>query len=164
MNTARAWYWIALGIFALGLNGEYKSGNLPGMHRVVARAESVFCQVATRAEHSFAVARVLMERSAQEVASQDFSADGQFDEPILAEHQVDLARAQARLDRMRATLERAQAERVRVLQRSGAHLSTAAGRRIVVVCPETGQRIEVAMPDFSGVEAVVRDIPVGDSF
>jgi len=164
MNTAKAWYWIALGIVALGLNSEYQQGDLPGMHRIAARAESAFCHVATRAEQTFAVAKFLMSSPMSGPARAFVSPGFPSDDQVLAMHQAELDRAQARLDAFRASLERAQADRVRARDRFAAHLSAAANRRMVVVCPETGQRIEVAVPDLSDLDSEIRDIQVDDSF
>src|SRR5882757_2400253 len=94
MNN-KALYWIALGVFALGLNSEYQKGSLPLAHRVADRAEAVLCQVAARAEQTWAMARVLSGR-------QEFRVDDQFlarqqaeADQVLAEHQADLAQAMA---------------------------------------------------------------------
>jgi uncharacterized protein (DUF2252 family) len=155
MNTAKAWYWIALGIFALGLSNEYQNGGLPVLHQVADRTETVLCRIVGRAEQSLAMARVIMESPRQEFAT---------DELFVVQRQVDLARAQAKLDRMRAIMERARADQVRVLQRQSSYLSRASERRVVVVCPKTGKQIEVEMPDLSGLDSEIRKMQVDDTF
>ena len=70
MNN-KALYWIALGVFALGLNSEYQQGNLSLIHRVADHTGAVICKIATRAKQTLAVARVLTGR-------QVGSADDQF--------------------------------------------------------------------------------------
>src|SRR5436190_16755711 len=92
MNN-KALYWIALGVFAFGLNSEYQQGNLSLAHRIAGHAGAVLCKIATRAEQTLAVARVL-------TGSQQSSVDNQFIalqqaevDRALAEHQAEIARA-----------------------------------------------------------------------
>jgi len=169
MNN-KALYWIALGVFALGLNSEYQKGNLPLAHRIADRAGAVLCQIATRAEQTWAVASVLTGRSAPELRVDDqFLARQQPEvERVMAEHQADLDRAmalrqvdldrvQAKLDRMHSAIERAQMVRVRVLERTRFNLSNATNRRIVV-CPQSGTRVSVdAEPDVADLSVDVDD-------
>jgi hypothetical protein len=72
MNAAnKAWYWLAVGVLALGLNGYYQDGGLHGVHRLancarlrVAETRAQFSQVATAAEVTFAnPTRVRCDRS-----------------------------------------------------------------------------------------------------
>ena len=159
MNN-KALYWIALGVFALGLNSEYQQGNLSLAHRVAGHAGAVLCKIATRAEQTLAVARVL-------TGSQQSSVDDQFIalqqaevDRALAEHQAEMARAMAlrqgdmdriqrRLDRVHMVVDRAQLSKMRILERTRFKLSNAATRRIVM-CPETGTRVMVdADPDIA---------------
>lgn len=176
MNT-KALYWIALGAFALALNSEYRNGNFPLAHRVADRAEAVFCRIASQAEQSLAMSRVLTGRPRPE-----FRVDDQFParqqaqvERVMAEHQrdldramalrqVDLDRVQQRLARMQAVLERAQLKRVRVLERTRFKLTNAANRRIVI-CPTTGTRISLKPgAGLADIDDDLSDIEVGDSF
>ncbi len=164
MNN-KALYWIALGVFALGLNSEYQKGNLPLAQRVADRAGAVLCQIATRAEQTWAVAGVLTGRSAPELRVDDqFLARQQAEvERVMAEHQADLDRAMAlrqvdldrvqeKLDRMHSAIERAQMVRVRVLERTRFKLSNATNRRIIV-CPQSGTRVSVdADPDVADLD------------
>ena len=176
MNT-KALYWIALGVFALGLNSEYQKGNLPLAHRVADRAQAVFCQVATRAEQTWALAQVLtghqdlplddqfLARQQEEIDR--LMAERQADvEQVMSEHQADLDRAmdlrradldrvQQKLDRMHIVLNRVQVEKLRKLERVRFNLSDATARRIVV-CPQTGVRVAVAdQPDDADVAVAV---------
>ena len=167
MNS-KALYWIALGVFALGLNSEYQKGNLQLAHRVADRAEALLCQVAARAEQTWAVARVLSGR-------QEFRVDDQFlarqqteVDRVMAEHQGDLARAMAlreadmdriqqRLDRMHVVLDRAQMSKLRVLERTRFKLANATSRRIVI-CPQTGTHVTVdTKPDIADLNIDVDD-------
>ncbi|MFY9560680.1 MAG: hypothetical protein WAQ52_10640 [Terriglobales bacterium] len=175
MNN-KALYWIALGVFALGLNSEYQRGNLPLAHRVADRAEAVLCRIATRAEQTLAVARVWT--GWQEVRVDDqFLARQQAEvDRVMAEHQadlqrvmalpqVDLDRLQARLDRMHVVLNRAQMAKVRVLDRTRFQLTDATNRRMIVICPKTGAKVSVKPgADLADIDDDLSDVEVGDSF
>jgi hypothetical protein len=167
MNN-QALYWIALGVLALGMNSEYQKGNLPLAHRVADRAGVVLCHVTAKAEQVLALARVL-------TRGQEFSVDDQFlahqqaeVDRVLAEHQADLDRVMAvrevnldrvqrKLDRMHIMLDRVQVEKVRKLERVRFKLANANSRRMVVVCPETGDPITIESdsdaPDLSDLDA-----------
>lgn len=176
MNN-KALYWIVLGAFALALNSEYRNGNLPLAHRVADRAGAVFCRIASHAEQSLAMARVLTGRPRPEFRIDDQSLAHQqaLVERVMAEHQgdldramalrqVDLDRVQAKLDRMHVVLDRAQLEKVRVLERSRFTLTNAANRHIVI-CPSTGAKISVKpAADLADINGELSDIEVGDSF
>ncbi len=56
MNTNKAAYWIALGVFALTLNSEYRHGSFVPLHRVAEHAGSALCRITARAEKTLAVA------------------------------------------------------------------------------------------------------------
>ncbi|MBI3477755.1 MAG: hypothetical protein HY010_18635 [Acidobacteria bacterium] len=160
MNS-KALYWIALGIFALALNSEYRLGNLPLANRVVGRAEGVLCQVATKAEQTLAVAKLLIGQ--QDLPSSDsFSALQQAEvERVLAEHQAEVERAMAlrqanmdriqqKLDRVQLVMDRSQVKKLRVLQRTRFKFSNVNTQHFVF-CPHTGTRVTVN----SGPEVVV---------
>jgi len=153
-------YWIALGVFALGLNSEYQQGNLSLAHRVAGHAGAVLCKIATRAEQTLAVARVLTGRQQSSVDDQFIALHQAEVDRALAEHQAEMARAMAlrqgdmdriqrRLDRVHMVVDRAQLSKMRILERTRFKLSNAATRRIVV-CPQTGTRVMVdADPDIA---------------
>ena len=58
MNAAnRAWYWLAAGVLALGLNGYYQDGGFQGLHRLagctrlsLAQTRGQFSEMATLAQ------------------------------------------------------------------------------------------------------------------
>jgi len=152
MNN-KALYWIALGVFALALNSEYHRGNLPLANRVVGRAEGVLCQVATKAEQTLAVAKLLIGQ--QDLPSPDsFSALQQAEvDRVLAEHQAEMERAMAlrqadmdriqqKLDRVRVVMDRSQMTKLRVLQRTHFKFSNFNNQHFVF-CPQTGTRVTV---------------------
>ena len=172
MNTTKAIYWIALGTFALALNSEYQNGKFPALHRAADRAGCVLCRAAGHAEQSLAMARIQTNRPRPEfrLDEQLLARQQAQVERVLAEHQTDLNRAMAlrqvdldrvqqKLDRMQQVLERTQFKRVRVLERSRFKLSKAANRRMIVVCPKTGEKISIdADTDVSDMDTNLPEI------
>jgi ribosomal protein S19 len=154
MDTNKAAYWIALGVFALALNSEYQHGRFVALHRVSEHAGSALCRMAARAEQTVAVARVF-------VRGERFPVDGLLaasDGAEMARAQVDLLRdqawdkaeflrdglqAQADVIRAQAETQRADLEQIRVRMRSQIRLARMVDRRVMVVCPKTGVRIAV---------------------
>lgn len=152
MNTDKAAYWIALGVLVLGLSSEYRHGNFVALHRVAERTGFLLCRIATRAEQTLAVARVLTSRGGFPV-----------DSALVSASRVEMARAQAELlrgqawdeaellrdeirgDEIRAQAEmrRTEVEQIRFRARSEFRLARAANHRVMVVCPKTGTRIAV---------------------
>jgi hypothetical protein len=163
MNS-KALYWIALGVFALGLHSEYQKGNLPLVRCVADRASAALGQAATRAEQTWALARVLTGHQEFRVADDQFVAVQQSEiDRVMAQHQADLARAMAmreadmnrlqeKLDRMHMVLDRAQSSKLRVLERTRFQLSRVGNRTFI--CPHTGRRVTVNAPDVSVDPAV----------
>lgn len=158
MDANRAAYWIALGVFALALNSEYRHGSFAPLHRVSEFAGSALCRMAARAEQNLAVARVLTSREPFPVDELPVAADG----AEMARAQGELLRDQARdeaellrdrlreevqahADVVRAEVEaqRAEIEQTRIRMRSQFRLARAVNRRVMVVCPKTGVRIAV---------------------
>jgi hypothetical protein len=171
MNTNKAAYWIAVGVFALALNSEYRHGSFVPLHRVSEYASSTLCRLATRAEQTLAVARFLTGR--QEFAADDLLAANSGAE--MARVQSELLRDQARdeaellrdgvqaqADVIRAQVETqfAEAEQIRVRMRSQFRLARAVNRRVTVVCPKTGARIVVG----AGMRQADVSPDVDDSF
>lgn len=179
MNN-KSLYWIALGVFALGLNSEYQKGNLPLAHRVADRAGAIYCQVASRAQQTWVLARVLTGHQDFPVADELLAlkraeldramADRQAAlDRFVAEHQAELDRAQYRrqvdldhvqqkLDRVHVVLDQVQVEKLRKLELVRYKVSNAIGRR-VVVCPQTGVRVMVdAQPDVEDAADVSIDV------
>ena len=158
MDTNKAAYWIALGVFALALNSEYQHGRFVALHRVSEHAGSALCRVAARAEQTVVVARVFTSR--ERFTVDDLLAASERAE--MARAQVELLRDQARdkaelfRDRLRdevlaqadviraqAEVQRAEVEQIRVRMRSQVRLARTVDRRVMVVCPKTGVRIAV---------------------
>ncbi len=184
MNTNKAAYWIALGVFALALNSEYQHGSFVPLHRVAACAGVAVRRIATRAEQSLAVATGRMSRRGLPVDDLLASADGaemaRAQSELLREQARDQAellrdrvreqvreqlrkeiRARADVIRAQAEMQRAEIEQMRWHTRSQFSLARTADRRVMVVCPKTGVR--VAVKDGSNLAEGSPEIDVEDS-
>ena len=162
MNTNKAAYWIALGVFAVALNNEYRHGSFMPLHRVAQYAGSALCRITAHAEQTLAVARV---PTRVPIRSEVFPVDGlsaATGGAEMARAQGELLREQARdevellRDRLReevqaqadairaqAEVRRAEVEQIRLRVRSQFRLARTVDRRVTVVCPKTGVRIAV---------------------
>jgi hypothetical protein len=158
MNTNKAAYWIALGVFAVALNSEYRQGSFVPLHRVAEYAGSALCRITARAEQTLAVAGV-------PITSEVFPVDGlsaatggaemaRAQGEVLREQARDEAellrdrlreevQAQADAIRARSETQRAEVEQIRLRVRSQFRLARTVDRRVTVVCPKAGVRIAV---------------------
>src|SRR5262249_13977960 len=94
--TPKALYWIALGVFALGINSEYKNGGFPLAHQAAGRAEAVMCRTVSRVEQTLVLAGILKGAPGREWPTEEFVAEQQAQvERVMAEHQAQLDRAMA---------------------------------------------------------------------
>jgi hypothetical protein len=154
MNTNKAAYWIALGVFALALNSEYQHGSFVALHRVSEYASSALCRMATRAGQTLAVARALTSRERFPVDGLVAATGGAEMVRVEGELLRDQARDEAELLRdgvhaqaavigAQAETQRAETEQIRLRVRSQFRLARAVNRRVTEVCPKTGARIVV---------------------
>jgi hypothetical protein len=158
MDTNKAAYWIALGVFALALNSEYRHGSFVGLHRVAEYAGSALCRMATRAEQTLAVARVLTSRERFSVdglvaatggagmtrGQGELVRDQARDEAELLRDRVrEEVHAQADVVRAQAEVQRAEVGQIRLRMRSQFRLARTVDRHVTVICPKTGVRIAV---------------------
>ena len=169
MNT-KALYWIALGTFALALNSEYREGGLPLAHQVAQRAQATYCQIAARAEQTLEVAGLLNGHQERIVPTDEFIAQHQAEidramareqanlnremalrqaelNRAMAIRQAELARVQERLGRVQVVMDRVQVEKFQKLANFKFNFNEGHGRKTIVVCPETGAKIAVDVPD-----------------
>jgi hypothetical protein len=175
MDTNKTAYWVALGVFALALNSEYRHGSFVTLHRVSEFAGSALCRMAAHAEQTLAVARVLTSREPFPVDDRPVAADGAEmaraqgellrdqarDEAELLRHRLrEELHAQADVFRAQAEAHRAEIEQVRMRMRSQIRLAHAVNRRVTVVCPKTAVRIAVN----AGMRLVEVSPDVEDSF
>lgn len=156
-----AWYWLAAGVLALGLNGYYQDGGLPVLHRLstcartrVAETRVQYSQVATLAEVAMADhARLRCDRAVP-TAAVAVSAG------IPSHAQARLGELQMRLETMEAARVQARVQQVmarREMRRAQVELRNGQIR----VTTDQGQ-VQVALPPLPHVEVVVPQRPLVD--
>ena len=62
MRTEQAWYWLAAGVVALGLNGAYQDGQLGWAHNLVGQATEYVQRVGERGKQYVAMTEVMLGR------------------------------------------------------------------------------------------------------
>ncbi|SRR6266404_3068660 len=153
MDTNKAAYWIALGVFALALNSEYRHGSFVPLHRVVEHTGSALCRITARAERTLAVASLRARNDGSwmdDVPAAPGGAEmarvqGELlrDQTWEAEVLRDGLHARADAIRAQAEVQRAEIEQVRMRVRSQFRIARTVDRRVTVFCPKTGVRIAV---------------------
>jgi hypothetical protein len=177
MNANKAAYWIALGVLALGLNSEYRHGNFVALHRITGHADSLLCQMSTRAAQTLAFARLLSSREAQpadallgstdaaELARDQAEAirERALDRSELVGNRVrDQLLAQADAMRLQVEMQRDEIEQIRARTRARFSLVRTVNPRVTIVCPKTGKRVVVN--DAMDSADISPDIEIQDNF
>ncbi|HLX75954.1 MAG TPA: hypothetical protein VKR26_14500 [Terriglobales bacterium] len=157
-----AWYWLAAGVLALGLNGYYQDGGFQGLHRLatgtclaVNQARAQIGQIATLAEVAMADhAQVRSDRPSPAVVAinaVDLPAGTQARLAQLQERlqAMQAARVQARVARLQEVMARREMQRAQVEIRNGR----------ITVLSDQGQ-VRVAIPPLPRVEVSVPQAPV----
>jgi hypothetical protein len=176
MDTNKVAYWVALGVLALGLNSEYRQGNLVAVHQAVERADLALCGMTARAERTLA-ATIGATGSSEFVtearsASAGRLADVRLQSELLREQAHDQAemvrdqiRAQAEVMRAQAEMRRAEMEQVRSRARSQVQFLDAGDGGMTVLCPKTKTRVVISrMIHRTDVSDDLPEIEVSDSF
>lgn len=60
MASEKAWYWLAAGVLALGLNGAYQDGQFAWAHRLADRSCSLLERVSERGDRLVAMGEILL--------------------------------------------------------------------------------------------------------
>ena len=63
MRSDKAWYWLAAGVLALGLNGAYQDGQLGWAHVLADRATAAVERALYAGQHFLAMAEVMLGRT-----------------------------------------------------------------------------------------------------
>lgn len=141
MNTQKATYWLALALAAFAFHSEYQRGAFPALHRAANSAGVTLCRIATNAERTVAMARLMAARPTIPDDELPTSLElRQFaDVRQLSEEQKEMirdqVRAQAEIIRAQVRQRRGQLVEIRTLARQQVHLADSMNRRMVVVGP-----------------------------
>ncbi len=130
--TNKAWYWLAAGVLALGLNGYYHDGGLQGLHRLannvtstVAETQAEFSQVAMLADVAMTThARILCPRATRNTVVAVNAGMPPQTQARLADVQVRLgtlqaARVKARVARLQQIMVQREMQRAEVELQNG---------------------------------------------
>lgn len=151
MASDKAWYWLAAGVLALGLNGAYQNGEFQWAHRLACHAESFVDRGSEEALRLVAAAEVMLGRSPEslgrtEAALKKLQMRIACKRVEMARRDVDMAQVQrdlaaARIDQQMAMVQ-ASMDRVRMItiERTGR----------VRNCPELSRLI--VMPNIPRVD------------
>lgn len=155
--THKAWYWLAAGVLALGLNGYYQDGGFQGLHRLAERTTSAVAEAREQFGQVAALAEVAWAERAQSRCPREVPpavAVNRQDLPVQA--QVRLAELQTRLSGLEAA--RLQARMARLQQIMGerqmrrAQVELENGRLAVLT---DSARVNIAVPRLPEVQVHV---------
>ncbi len=170
MNTQKATYWIALALAAFAFHSEYQRGAFPVFHRAAGCAGVSLCKLATRAERTVAMAKLIVAQPT--IADDDLSSalagarvaearELTQDQKEMIREQV---RAQAEVVRAQMLEYRGQIQEMRSFARQQMRVSRAASRSMVMVCPRTGVKVKIpAGVDLSEADVEMPNLEIADS-
>lgn len=166
MASKKAWYWLAAGVLALGLNSEYQSGKFQCIHHYVDQGLTVADAYARCAGRYLAQAHVLMSLMHAKPAQMTLEDDETNARNVISHEQVEFALAQAEMARREIEQRRPEIEKaMRELQCRRTELEMAqriaadsAGHN-VVFCPRRGH-IQVTVPQVRIPQVSVAAPPI----
>jgi hypothetical protein len=104
MASEKAWYWLAAGVLALGINGAYQDGGFRWAHQLAERSSAMFERVSEQGCRLVSMAEIILGREPATLArAQEHLAQLQ---ERMSTRETD--RAQRRLEMAQAKIERAQ--------------------------------------------------------
>jgi hypothetical protein len=106
MATGKAYYWLALGVLALGLTSEYERGGLQPLHQLANRSTLTANCLLVKAHQYVAMARFLMGEAPRTAPMHEWTYASNEHSRALARVQAELAGRQA--DLVRLGIDRAQ--------------------------------------------------------
>lgn len=104
MASEKAWYWLAAGVLALGLNGAYQDGQFQWAHRLVERSNATFERVSAQGCRLLAMAEIML-------GSEPAGLDRVHDRMVRAQDRMVAAQDrfnQRQMERMQRQMEMAQ--------------------------------------------------------
>jgi hypothetical protein len=177
MNTPKAAYWFALALFAVAVHSEYRQGAFPALHRAAGNAGATMCRLATKAERTVVLARLIVGRPTQstdqllagldarqladarrlaEDGAENAREEAQDRAEMVREQVLDRVRgrvrAQAEIARAQNEMQRSQMRTLRVLSQSRVRMSNVVDLPVISVtpgrCPQAAIRVEVPSVDL----------------
>jgi hypothetical protein len=155
MASEKAWYWLAAGVLALGLNGAYQDGQFGWVHELAGRTTEIVEVASMRGLAFVTAAEVMLGRNPEAIGEMEASL-GRMQGKLacerieMAKRRIDMARMQkdlatARVDRQLARVQM-KMDKIRVIAIEGANRTQRCSdlSRMVVRVP----RVEISnLPD-----------------
>jgi hypothetical protein len=152
-KSAQAWYWLAAGVLALGLNGVYHDGGVRWAHRAADRfldRSQAFAELAPARVQSI-VERVRMAVSGHNEENERVACRWS------ARLQSQVARAQSEADRMQAMTDRQSARLDATRERMEARFSNA---HFVTVASPACSRVRVNIPQIDVPQIDIPEVEI----
>ena len=163
MRTDKAWYWLAAGVLALGLNGAYQDGQMGWAHVLVDRAAASVERLALSGQHFVAMAEVMLGREPHAFANTQAAIE-RVQERIACNR---IAQAQSHMATARVREQLAEAN----VQRKMAMVQMRMGRVRAMSIEKASRfrdcdgfsKVVVNMPDLSNIQMPnIPDIQIPD--
>ena len=168
MASEKAWYWLAAGVLALGLNGAYQDGQFGWVHGFAERSTEMVERASMRGLSFVTVAEAMLGRNSEPMGWSEAtlrSMQGRMacKRIEMAERQIDMAQMQrdlaaARVDRQLAKVQM-KMDKVRVIAIESGNRAQKCSRlsRMVVTVPP------VDLSDLPDVQMPAMQAPVAPS-
>jgi hypothetical protein len=141
MTSNRAWYWMAAGVLALGLNGAYQDGEFSWAHCLVDRSMGLFQRISDHGREFVAMAEIMLGRMPE---ARDRA------QAAVESREAVLDRSQAKLE---ALQEKMICERMANLQR---RMAMEQVRRALIEA-DVERKLAMAQADVGHVRVVIRE-------
>ena len=166
MASSKAYYWVALAVLALGINGEYQRGRMQPLHNLLNRSAAMVNCLALRAQEYVSLARFFVGGSPKAPPTTEWAhvlreERGNFSrlEAELAQRQSDFARLgsdRAQIVRLTTKIGKHQAQFARLQARRAQMVIRAENARRSVSCNDGEVKVMIDadsadMPDIPEV-------------
>jgi len=167
MTSEKAWYWLAAGVLALGLNGAYQDGQFGWVHGIADHSTEIVERASMRGLSFVSAAEVMLGRNPNalrwtDAALQKVQGKMACKRIEMAERQIDVGRMQrdlamARVDRQMARVQM-KMDKVRMIAiENGDRAQKCSGfSRMVVTVPQM-ELPEIEIPEIQTPAAPSHD-------
>jgi len=165
MASTKAWYWMAAGVLALGMNSEYQHGGLQWAHRAVDRGREFAACVETSSHRYLAMAKLMFGNDPTPEVPTELAMARVQEQMDVVQQKLEQKRIQIEnVDRINEQIEptmiRAQAamERAQVRIDMAQMKAEMKANRVAYLCPRM-QKMSFKVPDVPNVKVPRIDPP-----
>jgi hypothetical protein len=130
MVSEKGWYWVAVGVLALGVSNSFVNRHTDWAHGLADRSTQLVGQLSGHADRYAVMLETIFARG----------------ETGLARTQTTVARVQTRVAFVQADMVRRQADIVRLQTEKARMLANVKMHHVAVVCPQQKVRIDLPQP------------------